>query len=464
MRRTTVILCCLLLHPPARALISATEKQRAEIQEFISAANDAKKAINAANAKLAKAKGPESELILQEIEKLEAKKAEAYNKAIWRAMDVYQINPPALGNRLPEGTMYKRSPNLGQKVTWVPIFADHDERRIENEAGKMIRMDRLLTDAGATSSDGITLLFPEAFLGPAFLASALIHEQVHFEQFTSKGSVQVLTPGEREVQAYAREQQLLDQGILGYTPAEKKAQQESLTAQTARFVKRAKRERAQVTSSNGIPVPEVDIQSHTKAELDSIRQQALLLREQVRRESFDRQAKESLAGFVKAKQARDALQEAIDNRERAAEIAREIDRQTATRPTATARASLPGCGATCLTLNELAVKACADPGSLTQDALDRVMKRADHQPFDPILAPAAQSRCAKEMLRYLMDLEVPPGATQIDAAAASAKARELAPAPAQSPQRPQSTDSKSQPSGIDLSHPNNTIPHIHSPF
>lgn len=99
------------------------------------------------------------------------------------------------------------SVTAGRKIEWLPVARDPEERTVYDAEGNSVTFEKPeKTTAGVTYADGTSYLNRDAFLhGPGWLASTLLHERTHFDQFTTEGRGDVLLPSEREAEAFAAE-------------------------------------------------------------------------------------------------------------------------------------------------------------------------------------------------------------------------------------------------------------------
>jgi hypothetical protein len=89
-------------------------------------------------------------------------------------------------------------------ANWQPKFGEMDHARTKTNAnGEQITMIKPTTYAAITWENGDIVVTIKSFLySPGYLASILQHETIHFDQITTLGRGDQLTPGEREWQAY----------------------------------------------------------------------------------------------------------------------------------------------------------------------------------------------------------------------------------------------------------------------
>lgn len=94
----------------------------------------------------------------------------------------------------------------GELSTWDPKFGEHATRRLHQKRnGKKVVMIFNEDYAAVTWENGEIILTRRAFRSPGFLAAAIYHETVHFNQFTNtdpKQSADNLTRRQIEFRAY----------------------------------------------------------------------------------------------------------------------------------------------------------------------------------------------------------------------------------------------------------------------
>lgn len=286
MRLALAFILLFIIAPKARALEKASAQDVLDIEAQITKKAAAEVAI--AENKRAR-KGATFEKISEldtALYVLERERKAAYNQAMWLTLRAYGIIPFVDNDPLlPYGDSVLRSPQLGKRITWVPIFDEIGPKRRQDykgdDAGIKVFLPR---NAGNTSSDGVSRIFPGAFDSPAELASYLIHEVRHFWQNTTPGKGDDKTTAELEVEAYEEELRLLNdpENPLGYTTKIKDRQLSRLTEllegdgkRDPGFKKRAKKERADaIRLRGGRPLPELSIVSFSAGEIDGLIQQA----------------------------------------------------------------------------------------------------------------------------------------------------------------------------------------------
>lgn len=132
-----------------------------------------------------------------EMKKLAYDRDVQYVQAIRLTMEAYGL-PPVTGgiSKVPDHTK-------GQRVQWVVTAGDRDARRTKALTGRTdqgkLYADPGLDRSGATFSDGVTVIFPEAFQSPGTLMVHLVHEQEHFKRNTTDADR--ITANENELAA-----------------------------------------------------------------------------------------------------------------------------------------------------------------------------------------------------------------------------------------------------------------------
>lgn len=252
----------------ASALRNAKAADAEEIQEAIDDAVSLQKLI------AFKETTPEderSETFEADLLSLATERKAAYEKAIWLAIRAYDILPFRYGQpALPGGKTSLPSPEQRKqkKISWVPVFEDKQMYRIQDETGEVqviMNMDK--NDVANTASDGISRIWPEAFLSPVELASFLIHEKIHFEQFIDPQRASKTT-GAMEVEAYKAQLRLMDNGPLVFTADEARRHRASVNEMISEKKKQIAREEFRL--AQGKKLISASIKSHTDVEIDDL--------------------------------------------------------------------------------------------------------------------------------------------------------------------------------------------------
>lgn len=186
----------------AFALKKASSSEVREIQAQIYLANKMDSAIREAEGRLVVAKNsPFNAGKVIELDKALAreinKQSAARTKAMHMTILAYGLEPVGWsGTSVMPWTK-------GRTIHWQPVAREREARQIQNADGKFRDVKQGGDYAGITYIDGVTYMDPSAFeKGPGFLASYLLHERVHFEQFTTAGKGDAMTYAEAQKEAY----------------------------------------------------------------------------------------------------------------------------------------------------------------------------------------------------------------------------------------------------------------------
>lgn len=267
------------------ALQKATDRDVLEIAALTSKVGVVSIEIANSEEELVRAKGNRAIALTAKIARLEEKRKNVAEQAIWLTIRAYGIvnfygNEPAL----PFGDSVLLSPEKGTEITWLPIFDGLGVKSAQNQFGKPAgSMNFLPKNAGYTASDGITRIFPGAFDSPVELASYIIHELRHFKQNITAGEGDKKTTAELEVEAYEEELALMNDpdNVLGYSKDIRKRQEDRLTVLLEGedgkpgFKALAKEQRAAADKlRGGWPLPERSLVSHSEDEINRLIEQA----------------------------------------------------------------------------------------------------------------------------------------------------------------------------------------------
>lgn len=268
------------------------------------------------------------------------------DKAIHRALTAFGI-VPVDGNsgmpKMPSGTSVATDYN-GQIAHWR-VVAQDDTNRINLDAlGNPIRVGPInIPDARAyTDGSGITIMYAKSFASPEYLALILSHEKEHFEQYTTKGRADKLSVNEREVEAWLKTER--EAPILGLNVNDPTI---NATNTRAAFEKAVASDKWKQKWSGGLWKPKGIAQAtpRTPSEVADVGRR------------FD-----DLSEVV-AQEIKFAREEAASQRRAQDEIAhRDHDARLKT------------------TIADLALRSCANPGSVTQAELD-VLPRPYNENF-----------------------------------------------------------------------------------
>lgn len=231
MRRLLTFAFIFSMAQEAWGLKRASLQDYRDIQVQLKAANTAAKDLAKKGRELILADEDEelTEQIEAEIELLKITQQEAAERAIWLTMRAYDIIPfegdsPIFEKRF---SVFP-SPEIGTKITWLPIFDTEGPKVKQRANGSLIKDPHVVGSetAGNTASDGISRIYPSAFSSPPELASIIIHEKRHFLQNTTDGESNIKTTAELEVIAYKEEQALMN--FLGMSGDIRKRQEKRL--------------------------------------------------------------------------------------------------------------------------------------------------------------------------------------------------------------------------------------------
>lgn len=263
MRRILVslLLCCAV--GDVSALNRANDKDRAEIAAQLKLADTATNDIAMTAAELRGKTGEEARELRETLRTLISDRNTARERALWLTIRAFGILRFEYGEPvLPTGVSVLRSPQNGKKITWLPIVAASRRYSIQNEVGRSVSTEELgKNESGNFASDGIARIFPPAFRNPSTLASTIVHELIHFQQATTRGRGDVLTPGESEVEAYEAQQQMTQGGIFGFTDEQEVEEYAYLETNLKKRRIQAATERAEVTRRSGLPIDEFSVAS-----------------------------------------------------------------------------------------------------------------------------------------------------------------------------------------------------------
>lgn len=250
--------------------------------------------------------GPNSDSpeIKAAIARLTVRRDTERDRAIHMTLLAYGIVPADRENH-PEdqfGSSVVPGPYNGKRAHWIPIASDNETRQTTTASGAPLPQDPCPPDEetgqpqqACTFRDGVTLLYPEAFGSPALLASTLFHEHVHFRQFITagKGDSKLGRP-EWEAEAYAEEEAHF--ADFGFTPAEAEIENRLLHGYSDRngfhegmvMLWRKRRTAAKNKVLGGWPgggKGTAPVPVHTDEELESIRERAAKLADQIQKET-----------------------------------------------------------------------------------------------------------------------------------------------------------------------------------
>ena len=168
-----------------------------------------------------------------------------------------------------------------RQIEWLPVAHEIEARQIQNSDGTLKNSSQPKKPVlGVAYPDGVVYLAPAAFeKGVAVLASAILHERIHFEQMTTAGKGNIKSRAEAEAEAYKAE---MDNSKIFFDPvnADDRAEIAYIAAQyeeetaTAAHEQEARKGLAglirRLRSSDG-PPELFESKVHTNAELADIK-------------------------------------------------------------------------------------------------------------------------------------------------------------------------------------------------
>lgn len=131
------------------------------------------------------------------IQREKDKQDAAFTKAIHMTIRAYGLEP-----KYPSGTSVMPS-TKGREISWLPVARDDLPHFIQDVKGSTtLHPQSRRIYYGKTTKDGVTYIDRTAFdRGVGWLAATLLHEQLHFEQFTTRGRGDSLSVAGREEEA-----------------------------------------------------------------------------------------------------------------------------------------------------------------------------------------------------------------------------------------------------------------------
>lgn len=222
MRRFYIVCSFMWLAYPCQALSFHAPQSKQEKGEFRKA-QDYLDTIKKINAEL-EGSGLSAEKITNDKRKLVA----LYDKTTHAVILAYGIKP-----NHEAGTIVRGAVKGAKSKKWDPVFDDQTHRIMTDKGGKEV-LAKEAPAVGYTWSDGQITLGPGAFEGsfinkttkgkefysasPALLASLIIHETVHFEQYTTPGRGDKMSRFDMDLEAY--KVQLASARKIGLNPSE----------------------------------------------------------------------------------------------------------------------------------------------------------------------------------------------------------------------------------------------------
>lgn len=293
MRKLFLALCLLVFsHSFSFALRPASGEDKKKLQALIDQIVSARGRIRVIEAKIqqipaenTKGRKAYERLIASEI----AGMMPHCDEAGQLALIAYDIVPTdGLGRaKMPQGDSVSRGPAGGKHVYWL-LVADVNRpiawQRPDGSAAPSTPVPG--NPNGATTPDGVSRLFPQAFQSPDWLAGVLVHEETHFQQYTTPQLGDIKTPAELEVDAYNADLVFAEQ--LGFSEKELRRYKASVDENIIVQAKKAAIQRAEFEAAKkaGEPPPDVFATPHTTGELKEIMKRTAVLAENAAKESF----------------------------------------------------------------------------------------------------------------------------------------------------------------------------------
>lgn len=197
------------------------------------------------------------------------------------AYDIVPTNPQGIGLQ-PAGTSVSRGPTKNGRYTWLLVARDNIPLKQIRSDGSSAPSEPVDGDpSAATTPDGLSRVFPKAFLHPEWLAGALVHERTHFEQYTTPNKADLKTPAELDVAAYEDDLEYAKQ--LGFPENELQNYLSAVKSLKAEKEVKAVEERAKFDArkARGEPPSELFTVPTPKEELKAIMKEAAALSRQV---------------------------------------------------------------------------------------------------------------------------------------------------------------------------------------
>lgn len=291
-RKALVCLFCLLTARIAFAIKRASQLENQAIQEQIIAANRLDNKVKGTVTDFEKAKN--DKFSPDEIRRLEKAKRRAedeqlaaYTKAIHMTILAYDLEPPSR-----QGTSAMPL-TKGRSIMWLPVAREAESRQIQDAHGEMKRLPQPRNRySGVTYPDGVTYIDPKTVRkGVGVLASTLLHERTHFEQFTTAGRGDKMSYREAEVESLQAEK---DNAPLFFDPEKDQGQISEIETWLADAQAKVRQEEEARKGLNGlirrilpsVPPPETfESRLHTDEELAAIKKRAEELRALVEEET-----------------------------------------------------------------------------------------------------------------------------------------------------------------------------------
>ncbi len=327
---------------PAQAITPPTPEMKTVIQSGLTSVNAIQTQIQEVDRQISDGRnGSEKIHQLELARKALAKQRDLeYNIVIRQTMVAYGLVPieANLKPKMPSGkTVY---PNFSDRhISWLVLYMENVPRTSLGNNGEavVIAPGNATLGGGVTYADGITTIYGR-FSTADELAILLRHEQIHFEQLTTKGVGDRFSKSEAERDV--REKLIREVGSFGLAPEITEAAKASLRRDILKLDAKILEEKSISGRIRRIGRPEEPfvLEAHTQPEYDVIARQGNVFDETLA--SGERDAAE------KSKRAKIEAEHDRDNRLREALI-------------------------------DIVARSCANPGSVSQEELDNLAKPND---------------------------------------------------------------------------------------
>ena len=177
---------------------------------------------------------------------------------VQKTADLYDIQPRPAGKPEDGGAIVK-GPFARTRPKWAPVYAPERRVKIVSLEGQDVSMTADPGYAGITWADGSVELNDRAFdYSPGYLAAIILHESVHFAQWTTKGKGDTISAVMAEMEAHSADCARDAMAAFNLTKVEIGAVQRAFTAQLEKFRRNPKAGMmsSQFASDDGITVEE----------------------------------------------------------------------------------------------------------------------------------------------------------------------------------------------------------------
>jgi len=163
----------------------------------------------------------------ERIESLRGPNAALHNEVLRQAVEIFGLAPPQkkLFNRDKDG------PFGGVGTTWQIWFQEGTSKYGMVDKHEKPRFGTYDTSSfyGIAFADGMVWITPKAFQSGAFLAAVILHERVHFDQYTAPDGPNGHRPDLAMRELFARQAVLARRDVLGLSDAELRRLDEDLS-------------------------------------------------------------------------------------------------------------------------------------------------------------------------------------------------------------------------------------------